>query len=166
MADYDRVKFKLIDLGSSAEVFSVTSRAGTPSYLAPERFHGAPISERTEVFAIGVTLYEALTRKFPFGEIERFQTPVFHPPKRPSTLNANIPAWLDHVILRALSIDPERRYQHYSALAFDLANPERVEPFYQAGAPLLERDPLTFYRTGFWLLLAATLYLLTRLLTP
>lgn len=160
VADYDRVKFKLVDFGSSAEVFSVTSRAGTASYLAPERFHGAPISERTEIFAIGVTLYEALTRKFPFGEIERFQTPVFHPPKRPSALNANIPAWLDHVILRALSIDPERRYQHYSALAFDLANPDRVEPFYQAGAPLLERDPLAFYRTGFWLLLAATLALL------
>ncbi len=165
VADYDRVRFKLIDLGSSAEVFSVTSRAGTPSYLAPERFHGAPISERTEIFAIGVTLYEALTRKFPFGEIERFQTPVFQPPKRPSALNANIPAWLDHVILRALSIDPERRYQHYSELAFDLANPGRVEPFYRADAPLLERDPLAFYRTGFWLLFAATLFLLFRLLT-
>ncbi len=165
VADYDHVRFKLVDLGSSAEIFSVTSRAGTPSYLAPERFAGAPISERTEIFAIGVTLYEALTQKYPFGEIERFQTPVFHPPKRPSTLNPNIPAWLDHVILRALSIDPARRYQHYSALAFDLANPERVEPFYQADAPLLERDPLTFYRTGFWLLLAATFFLLLRLLT-
>lgn len=165
VADYDRVTFKLVDLGSSAEVFSVTTRAGTSSYLAPERFHGAPISERTEIFAIGVTLYEALTRKFPFGEVERFQTPVFHPPKRPSALNANVPAWLDHVILRALSIDPERRYQHYSELAFDLAHPERVEPFYQADAPLLERDPLAFYRTGFWLLLTATLYLLARLLT-
>lgn len=165
VADYDHVRFKLVDLGSSAEIFSVTSRAGTPSYLAPERFAGAPISERTEIFAIGVTLYEALTRKYPFGEIERFQTPVFHPPKRPSVLNPNIPAWLDHVILRALSIDPTRRYQHYSALAFDLANPERVEPFYQADAPLLERDPLTFYRTGFWLLLTASLYLLFRLLT-
>jgi serine/threonine protein phosphatase PrpC len=165
VADYAQVQFKLVDLGSSAEVFSVTSRAGTSSYLAPERFEGAPISERTEIFAIGVTLYEALTRRFPFGEIERFQTPVFHPPKRPSALNPNIPAWLDHVILRAVSIDPTRRYQHYSALAFDLANPERVEPFYQADAPLLERDPLTFYRTGFWLLLAATLFLLFRLLT-
>lgn len=165
VADYDQVRFKLIDFGSSAEIFSVASRAGTSSYLAPERFTGAPISERTEIFAIGVTLYEALTRRFPFGEIERFQTPAFHPPKRPSALNPHLPAWLDHVILRALSIDPAQRYQHYSALAFDLANPERVEPFYQPGAPLLERDPLAFYRAGFWLLLAATLFLLFRLLT-
>ncbi|MEQ1861281.1 MAG: protein phosphatase 2C domain-containing protein [Chthoniobacteraceae bacterium] len=166
VADYDRIAFKLVDLGSSAEIFSVTSRAGTASYLAPERFHGAPISERTEIFAIGVTLYEALTRKFPFGEIERFQTPVFHAAKPPSALNANIPAWLDHVILRAISLDPARRYQHYSELAFDLANPARVEPFYQPGVPLLVRDPLAFYRAGFWLLLAATLYLLFRLITP
>ena len=163
ISDYARLRFKLIDLGSAAEVFSVTSRAGTASYLAPERFHGAPNSERTEIFAIGVTLYEALTRAFPFGEIERFQTPAFHAPKLPSTLNANIPPWLDQVILRAISIEPERRYQHFSELAFDLNHPDRVEPFFRKDAPLLERDPLAFYRTGFWVLLAACLYLLVRL---
>lgn len=165
VADYDRIRFKLVDLGISAEVFSITSRAGTASYLAPERFHGAPISERTEIFAMGVTLYESLTRKFPFGEIERFQTPTFHHPKNPSALNPNIPAWLDHAILRALSIEPNRRYQHYSELAFDLAHPDRVEPFYHADAPLLVRNPLGFYRAGFWILLATTVYLLLRLLT-
>ncbi len=164
ISDYDRLRFKLIDLGSAAEIFSVISRAGTASYLAPERFHAAPISERTEIFAIGVTLYEALTRAFPFGEIERFQTPVFHARKPPSALNANIPPWLDHVILRAISIEPERRYQHFSELAFDLDHPERVEPFFQKDAPLLERDPLKFYRTGFWLLLAACIVLFVRLL--
>ena len=165
ISDYAKLRFKLIDLGSAAAIFSVTSRAGTASYLAPERFHGAPVSERTEIFAIGVTLYEALTRAFPFGEIERFQTPVFHAPKPPSTLNANIPPWLDHVILRAISIEPERRYQHFSELAFDLDHPDRVEPLFQKGAPLIERDPLKFYRTGFWLLLAACIALLFRLLT-
>jgi len=165
ISDYDRLRFKLIDLGSAAELFSVTSRAGTASYLAPERFHGEPNSERTETFAIGVTLYEALTREFPFGEIERFQTPVFHPPRHPSALNANIPLWLDQVILRAISIEPGRRYQHFSELSFDLEHPDAVEPFFQKDAPLLERDPLKFYRTGFWLLLAACLYLLMRLVT-
>lgn len=165
ISDYDRLRFKLIDLGSAAEIFSVTSRAGTASYLAPERFQNAPISERTEVFAIGVTLYESLTGHFPFGQIERFQTPNFHAPKRPTALNANIPEWLEHVILRALSIEPERRYQHFSEFTFDLANPKRVEPFFNKNAPLLERDPLAFYRTAFWLLLATCIALLARLLT-
>ncbi len=163
--DYDRLRFKLIDLGIAAEVFSVTSRAGTASYLAPERFQGAPVCERTEIFAIGVTLYEALTGKYPFGEIERFQTPAFHGPKRPGTLNPNLPAWLEHVILRALSIEPGSRYQHFSELAFDLAHPDKVEPFFHKDVPFVFRDPLAFYRTGFWALLALTLYLILRLLT-
>lgn len=165
ISDYDRLRFKLIDLGTSAEVFSESSRAGTASYLAPERFHGAPVCERAEIFAIGVTLYESLTRRLPFGAIERFQTPVFHACKNPSTLNPNVPAWLDHVIARALSVDPARRYQHYSEMAFDLEHPDRVEPFFRKDTPLLERDPLAFYRAGFWLLLAATLGLLLRLLS-
>ncbi|HEU5396358.1 MAG TPA: protein phosphatase 2C domain-containing protein, partial [Verrucomicrobiae bacterium] len=49
------LRFKLIDFGSVTEIFSITTRAGTPSFLAPERFHNAPISERTEIFSIGVT---------------------------------------------------------------------------------------------------------------
>ena len=164
LSDYDRLRFKLVDLGSSAEIFSVTSRAGTASYLAPERFHGAPVSERTEIFAIGVTLYEALTGRLPHGEIERFQTPRFHSAKSPAALNANIPPWLASVILRAVAIDPAERYQHYSELTFDLAHPERVEPFHPKGAPLLTRDPLAFYRAGFFVLLGLSIYLLLRLL--
>ena len=165
ISDYAKLRFKLIDFGSAAEIFSVTSRAGTASYLAPERFHGEPISERTEIFSIGVTLYEALTRTFPFGEIERFQTPVFHAPKRPSALNPNIPPWLDHVILRAISVEPARRYPHFSELTFDFEHPDRVEPFFQKGASWIERDPLVFYRTGFWLLLAACIALILKLVT-
>ena len=84
-------------------------------------------------------------------------------PKRPSALNPNIPAWLEHVILRALSLEPERRYQHFSEMSFDLAHPDKVEPFFQKGTPVVLRDPLAFYRTGFWALLALTLYLVLRL---
>ena len=157
---YDRIQFRLIDFGSVAEIFSVTSRAGTASYLAPERFHEAPISERTEIFAVGVTLYEALTRAFPYGEIERFQTPRFHEPKRPGKFNANLPPWLESVLLRSLSRETAARYQHYSEMLFDLANPDRVAPFRSKGEPLLARDPLLFYKIGFFILLAVTLGLL------
>jgi serine/threonine protein phosphatase PrpC len=157
---YDRIQFRLIDFGSVAEIFSVTSRAGTASYLAPERFHEAPISERTEVFAVGVTLYEALTQAFPYGEIERFQTPRFHDPKRPGKLNANLPPWLESVLLRSLAREAPGRYQHYSEMLFDLANPGLVSPFHSKNQPLLARDPLLFYKIGFFVLLATTLALL------
>ena len=162
-SNYDRLRFKLVDLGSTMPVFSTTSRAGTASYLAPERFSGAPVSERTEIFAIGVTLFEALTGRLPFGEIERFQTPSFSPPKAPSSLNANLPAWLDSVIQRACAIDPVQRYQHYSEIAFDLTHPEKVTPWRARGAPLLESNPLLFYKVAFFTLLGVCLLLLLKL---
>lgn len=163
--EYDGLRFKLVDLGSATEIFSVTSRAGTASYLAPERFESAPISERTEIFAIGATLFQALTGTLPYGEIERFQTPHFTPGKRPSRLNPNMPRWLESVLLRATAIEPRRRYQHYSEIAFDLTNPAKVEPFYLPGQPLFERDPALFYKIGFWVFLATTIYLLSRIYT-
>lgn len=165
VGDYATLSFKLVDLGSTAPLFSVSSRAGSASYLAPECFHGSPVSERTEIFAMGVTLHQSLTGTLPHGEIERFQTPVFKPAKPVSKLNANVPPWLDAVIARAIAIDPERRYQHYSELMFDLANPTRVQPFFETHTPLLLRDPLAFYRAGFFLLLAAVIWLAGYLLT-
>jgi serine/threonine protein phosphatase PrpC len=145
-------RFKLIDFGSISEVFSVTNRAGTPSYLAPERFHAAPCSERTELFAIGVTLFEALTAAFPYGEIEPFQTPHFGTPKLPTALNPNIPPWLGSVLLHAIAPEAQSRYQSYSEMKFDLENPTKVKPFFRKDAPLLERDPLLLLK----LLLAAS----------
>ncbi len=140
--------FRLIDLGIAAELYSVAPRAGTASYLAPERFANAPLSERTEIYAIGATLYECLTRKLPQGEIERFQTPAFAgPPKPPSTHNPAVPAWLDSVLLRCLAPVSEERYGHYSEFAHELANPLEVKPFHPADAPFLERNPLGFYKT-------------------
>ena len=165
IGEYERLSFKLVDLGSAAEIFSVTSRAGTASYLAPERFHESPLSERTEIFAIGVTLYQSLTGVLPHGSIERFQTPSFHPAKRPARLNPNIPPWFDAVILRSVAIRPDRRYQHYSEVSFDLANPDKVEPFHDRDAPLIVRNPLGFYRAGFYTLLILVIWLLLKSLT-
>jgi len=161
---YDTIHFKLVDFGSVAEIFSVTSRAGTASYLAPERFQETPISERTEIFAIGVTLFGSLTKLFPFGEIERYQTPRFHAAKRPGKLNANIPPWLESVLLRSCAPEPESRYQNYSEMLFDLSHPDRVAPFHPKNTPFAVRDPLKFYKIGFYILLATTVALLVLLL--
>lgn len=163
VGDFAHPSFKMVDLGSLVGIFSITSRAGTASYLAPERFREAPISERTEIFSIGVTLYQSLTGALPYGAIERFQTPSFRVPKQPSRLNPNIPPWLESVLLRAIARDPNRRYQNYSELAFDLNHPDEVRPFHENDAPILERNPLLFYKTGFFILLFITLWLLLKL---
>ncbi len=154
------VRFKLIDLGNVAEVFSLQGRAGTPSYLAPERFAGAAMTERTEIFAVGAVLFEALTGKLPYGEIEPFQKPTFTAPRPVTALNPHVPPWLEAIVMRATVADPERRQQSYSEILFELENPARVEPFFRAGTPLLERNPLRFYKVGFFLLLALNIFLL------
>ena len=151
---YDRKgkhHFKLIDFGSIIELYATDSRAGTPSYLAPERFQGMAINESTEIFAIGVTLYESLTGKYPYGEIEPFQTPTFKEAKRPSRFNKNIPDWLDSIIMHAIAIKTERRYQNYSEMLFELENPQKVKPYFDRSKPLMERDPLSFFKIGFYI---------------
>ncbi|WP_353662047.1 bifunctional protein-serine/threonine kinase/phosphatase [Hydrogenimonas sp. SS33] len=141
--------FKLVDFGSIVEIFSIASRAGTPSYLAPERFQGEPISEQSEIFAIGVTLYEALSRKFPYGEIEPFQTPVFGKPKSLRYTNKTVPAWLESVLMRAIEKDRRRRYEVYSEMMWELTHPDKVRPYYPPDISLFEKDPVKVYRLLF-----------------
>ncbi len=143
------VTFKMVDFGSIVEIFSLNSRAGTPSYLAPERFTGGIINESSEIFSIGVTLYWALTGVMPYGEIEPFQTPTFKTPKRPIKLNKNIPGWLDSIIMHAIALDSNERYTHYSEFFYELKSPEKVKPYFSKGSPLIERSPVTFYKIAF-----------------
>jgi len=145
----ENLSYKIIDFGSITEIFSLNSRAGTPSFLSPQRFIGEAISESSEVFAIGVTLYLSLTGKYPYGEIEPFQNPSFKQAKKPSFYNKNIPDWLDSVILRSIAIDKNMRYEHYSEMDFELKNPQKVKPFFSKNTTFMERSPVVFYRTAF-----------------
>ncbi len=162
--DGPELAFKLIDLGNVAEVFSVNSRAGTPSYLAPERFQGAAVCEGTEIFSIGVILHQAMTGQLPYGEIEPFQAPTFRPTKPVSVIEPLCPPWLDAVIQRAVSPDTSVRYAAYSEVLFDLEKPEQVRPVSDRSRPLLERNPLLVYKAAFWAMTVVALVLLILLL--
>jgi len=146
----DKISFKMVDFGSITEAYSDVTRAGTPSYLAPERFKQAPVSEQTEVYAIGVTLYKAMTQKFPFGEIEPFQTPSFEKNvKEPSKINAVIPTWLDSVLLRALESNTDKRYNNYSEMQYEISNPDKVKPYFYESTSFIKRNETMVYRVGF-----------------
>lgn len=115
--------FKLVDLGVSRipnldkdTVFV----PGTPSYKAPEQFEGQPGDERSDIFAMGVTLYRMFTGTYPFGEIETGQTPVFARPAPLTDKRPDLPSWLDSVILQALAPDPNERIQDGFDMAFKL----------------------------------------------
>lgn len=155
--------FKMVDFGSIVEIFSLNSRAGTPTYLAPERYNGSVINESTEIFSIGVTLYWALTGKFPYGEIEPFQNPTFKKAKNTTKYNPNVPLWLDSIILRSIAVNPDERYAHYSEFFYELKSPEKVKPYFAKEVPLIERSPLVFYKRAFFIVLVLELLTLMAL---
>lgn len=113
----------LLDLGV-AHVESLGEGAGnqpgTPSYMAPELFEGGPATEATEVYSLGATLYEALTTRLPYGEVEVFSRPVFADPVPPSRLRPTIAPWLETVVLQAVAKDPATRFEVVSELAHHL----------------------------------------------
>ncbi|SFV70885.1 Serine/threonine protein kinase [hydrothermal vent metagenome] len=151
--------FKVIDFGSITELYSINSTAGTPSYLAPERFTGSSINESSEIFSIGVTLYEALTQKFPYGEIEPFQQPIFKTAISTTKLNKNIHDWLNSVIFRSIEPNSEKRYKNYSEMLFELSNPNRVKPYFDSTKPLIKRNPELFYKIEFIIILAICVFI-------
>jgi eukaryotic-like serine/threonine-protein kinase len=96
---------------------SVTSRMGfigTPAYMAPEQLTGGPLSPATDIYALGVVLYEALTGTVPFtGEtaMEAAMKRLHQAPPVPSALAKNLdPRW-DATILRCLERDPKKRFR-------------------------------------------------------
>ena len=148
----EKFVFKMVDFGSITEAYSDISRAGTPSYLAPERFEQAPITEQTEIYAIGakITLYESLTQKFPFGEIEPFQNPSFDKtPKHPTKFNVKIPDWLESIILRAIETNTDKRYHNYSEMLYEMNNPAKVKPYFDKNFSFIERNEMMVYKVGF-----------------
>ncbi len=96
---------------------------GTPKYMSPEQVAGQPVDHRSDIFSLGIVLYEMLTRTPPFtGEDS---TQVMHKianaePVAPSRLNPEVPSLLDFVLARALKKDPAVRYQDAYEMAADL----------------------------------------------
>ena len=112
----DDGQLRVLDLGVAVSGFEVAelssaTRAGTPSYLAPELFNNAEPSAQSDIYAVGVTLYHLLSGKYPYGEIEPFQTPNFGEPTPLSRWRPDCPGWFENILLRALAADPAQRFE-------------------------------------------------------
>ncbi|HYV07154.1 MAG TPA: serine/threonine-protein kinase, partial [Blastocatellia bacterium] len=96
---------------------------GTVGYMSPEQLKDLPLDSRSDLFSLGVTLYECATGKAAFSGSTRIQICLqviqFDPP-RPSHLNPDIPFELDNLILKALAKDADARYQSADELRADL----------------------------------------------
>jgi serine/threonine protein phosphatase PrpC/predicted Ser/Thr protein kinase len=155
---------KIIDFGSARvagvlEIESPIERVnllGTAAFTAPEYFLGDSGTERSDLFSLGVLVYQMLSGSLPYGtEVSKARTRAEQRQLAYRPLLAHdrgVPAWVDGAIARAVHPDPARRYEDLSEFTYDLRYPNAA---YQrrAGAPLLERNPVLFWK-GISLLLA------------
>lgn len=126
MVDDDR-RVKVTDFGiaraGTSQMTEAGSIVGTAAYLSPEQARGSAVDHRSDLYSVGVVLYELLTGKVPFtGEspVEIAMKHLGETPPAPSELNDKVPNELDLVVMRALAKDPDRRYQTAAELDADL----------------------------------------------
>lgn len=122
-----------------AEEFTIPM--GTYPYIAPEQYLRCRDDPRSDLFALGAMLYALATGRNPWGTPETLRgvrKRLWRDPLPPRAIRAEVPEWLQEIILRALSVDPMRRYQTAAQMAFDLRHPSQVT--LTARAHKLQRD--------------------------
>ena len=103
---------------------------GSPAYMSPEQVVGVRGDPRSDVFAIGVMLYELATGELPFGAPTSrggLRQRLWMDPQPPRARRPDLPEWLQEVILRCLEPAAAERYPSAAHLAFDLTHPDQVQ---------------------------------------
>jgi len=127
---------RIMDFGiaRSLEAKGITGAGvmiGTPEYMSPEQVEGKEVDQRSDIYSLGIILYEMVTGRVPFEGDTPFTIGMKHKgevPKNPKEHNTQIPDDLSRVILRCLEKDKEKRYQSTREVHSELANIEKGIP--------------------------------------
>src|ERR671939_968054 len=125
-------RVKVTDFGiaraGASQMTEAGSIVGTAQYLSPEQAKGTPVDQRSDIYSLGIVLYELLTGTVPFNGDTPVEIAMKHlstTPEPPSAKRAEIPRELDYVVMRALAKDPAERYQSAEEMDDDLARVQR-----------------------------------------
>ena len=127
---------RILDFGiaRSLEAKGITDAGvmiGTPEYLSPEQVEGKETDQRSDIYSLGVILYEMITGRLPFEGDTPLSIALKHKteePLEPRKFNAQIPENLSRVILRCMEKDREKRYQRIEELLSELSKIEKGIP--------------------------------------
>ena len=119
---------KLLDFGvAKTTARTVRTRTGALkgkiAYMSPEQARGAPIDRRSDIFSLGIVLWEMVTTQRLYrgeNDLATLQLIINQPPRPPSQVRPEIPAELERIVLRALAQDPDQRYATAEQLVTDL----------------------------------------------
>lgn len=147
---------KIIDFGSTrvagvAEASPAGAEAilGTAQYTAPEYLLGEGGTPRSDLYSLGVIAYEMLTGRLPYGaEMARAKTRSQQRKVHYATAldeSRELPAWVDAALGKAVSPDPDKRYDLLSEFIYDLRHPNR-NLMSTERTPLLQKNPLLFWK--------------------
>ena len=135
MVDSDD-NIKLIDFGIAMKedarrltFVNVSSMLGTPDYISPEQVKGGRGDQRSDIYALGIMLYEMLTGRVPFvgpNPLAVMNERVLNAPTPPRELNPAITPELEEILYRALERDPRHRYATAHEMIWDLEHQEQV----------------------------------------
>ena len=128
-------RVKVTDFGiaraGTSQMTEAGSIVGTAQYLSPEQARGGEVDQRSDLYSLGIVLYELLTGKTPFDgdtPVEIAMKHLSNAPEPPSKLRPDIPEELDMVVLRALAKNPDERYQSADEMESDLERVARGAP--------------------------------------
>jgi len=131
-------RLKVTDFGiaraGASEMTEAGSIIGTAQYLSPEQAKGTTVDHRSDIYSVGVVLYELVTGRVPFTGDTAVEIAMRHlssVPEPPSALREDVPHELDMVILRALAKDPDDRYQTAEEMDAELDRVSRGLPVSQ-----------------------------------
>jgi eukaryotic-like serine/threonine-protein kinase len=120
----DGFNIKVMDFGiahiDSSNITQTGIAMGTPNYISPEQLSGKEVTKSSDIFSVGVVMYEMLTGLKPFaGEnISNLIMKILnHNPDPPSKIDPKVPPLMDHVVMKALEKDPVKRYHSAAELA-------------------------------------------------